>query len=261
VEKFSLKIGPAHEGKSWVAVYVGTRGCLGDIDGQATVRGDVLEFASDDGGDHCRLTIHRSATGATIAERNCAFFHGLSCSFDTGGETLHALAALKPPVAAASVAQAGTKQMGWKQVGWWPNVAPNGAASATGFADDGFSSILFACSKSTALDFILDPRGYRGHALRKILDLDQPFILEVRPVSGETQKFPLIAYMAGDGAWPTGRNGQERGLTGSAATAFLDAFGREGRMSLQTGEGVELAAWTLKDMSKVRELMRNTCQL
>jgi hypothetical protein len=80
-------------------------------------------------------------------------------------------------------------------------------------------------------------------------------------VSGGTKKFPLIAYMAGDGAWPTGRNAQERGLTGSAATAFLDAFGREGRMSLQTGEGVELAAWTLRDMSKVRELMRNTCQL
>jgi hypothetical protein len=41
----------------------------------------------------------------------------------------------------------------------------------------------------------------------------------------------------------------------------LDAFGREGRMSLQTGNGVELASWTLKGMSKVRELMRNTCQL
>ena len=40
-EKFSLKIGPVHEGKSWVAVYVGTRGCLGDMDGSATVRGDV----------------------------------------------------------------------------------------------------------------------------------------------------------------------------------------------------------------------------
>jgi len=36
-------------------------------------------------------------------------------------------------MAAASVAQAGTKQ-----VGWWSNVAPNGAVSANGFADDGF---------------------------------------------------------------------------------------------------------------------------
>jgi hypothetical protein len=164
-------------------------------------------------------------------------------------------------VAAASVAQAGTKQMGWKQVGWWPNVAPNGALSATGFADDGFSSISFSCYKSMTLDFILGPRGYRGHALRKVLDLDQPFILDVRPVSGDNQKFPLIAYMAGDGAWPTGSYGHERGLTGSAATAFLDSFGREGRMSLQTGEGVELAAWTLKGMSTVRELVRKTCQL
>src|SRR5271157_4573515 len=112
-------------------------------------------------------------------------------------------------MAATSVAQTGTKQ-----AGWWPNVAPNGAASAYGFADDGFSSILFSCYRSTTLGFVFDPRGYRGHALRKVLDLDQPVILEVRPASGENQKFPLIAYMAGDGAWPTGRYGQDRGLTG-----------------------------------------------
>jgi hypothetical protein len=156
----------------------------------------------------------------------------------------------------ASVAQTGTKQSGWRS-----GVAPNGAVSATGFADDGFSSILFDCYKSATLNFVFDPRGYRGHALRKVLDLDQPFILEVRPASGQNQKFPVIAYMAGDGAWPTGRYGHERGLTGSAATAFLDAFAREGRLSLQTGNGVELASWTLNGMSKVRELIRNVCQL
>ncbi len=86
--EFSLKIGPAHGGQSWVAVYVGTDGCLGDVAGQAAVRGDVLEFAKDDGGNDCRLTIHRSATGATIAESNCMLGHGLSCSFDTMGKTL-----------------------------------------------------------------------------------------------------------------------------------------------------------------------------
>lgn len=87
-ERFSLKIGPVHEGKSWVAVYVGTRGCLGDMAGQATLRGDVLELTKDDGGNDCGLIIHRSATGATIAESTC-IDHGLSCSFDTQGETLH----------------------------------------------------------------------------------------------------------------------------------------------------------------------------
>ena len=88
-EKFSLKIGPMHEGKSWVAVYVGAHGCLGDMAGQAMVRGDVLELTKDDGGNDCGLTIHRSATGATIAESNCVLDHGLSCSFDTQGKTLH----------------------------------------------------------------------------------------------------------------------------------------------------------------------------
>jgi hypothetical protein len=87
-EKFSLKIGPAHEGKSWVAVYVGANGCLGDIDGQATVRGDVLEFTKDADANDCALTIHRSATGAAITENNCVTGHGLSCDFDTRGQTL-----------------------------------------------------------------------------------------------------------------------------------------------------------------------------
>ena len=88
-EKFSLKIGPMHEGKSWVAVYVGVpKHCSGDVAGQATVRGDVLELTKDDDGNDCGLTIHRSATGATIAESNCVLGHGASCSSDTQGKSL-----------------------------------------------------------------------------------------------------------------------------------------------------------------------------
>jgi hypothetical protein len=41
------------------------------------------------GSGDCGLTIHRSATGATIAETNCVLDHGTSCSFDTQGKTLH----------------------------------------------------------------------------------------------------------------------------------------------------------------------------
>jgi hypothetical protein len=87
-EKFSLKIGPVHQGKSSVAVSVRTHGCLGNIDGQATVRGDVLELTKGDDGNDCGLTIHRNPTGATIAEGDCQFSHGASCSFDTQGKTL-----------------------------------------------------------------------------------------------------------------------------------------------------------------------------
>jgi hypothetical protein len=59
----------------------------GDI-GQAKVHGDVLELIKV-GGDDCGLTIHRSATGATIAESACVLDHGTSCSFDTQGKTLN----------------------------------------------------------------------------------------------------------------------------------------------------------------------------
>jgi len=89
-ENFILKIGPAHEGKSWVSVSVGRPNhCLGDVAGQATVRGDTLELTKDNGGNDCGLTIHRSSTGATIVESDCVLDHGASCSFDTQGKTLH----------------------------------------------------------------------------------------------------------------------------------------------------------------------------
>ena len=82
-------------------------------------------------------------------------------------------------------------------------------------------------------------------------------------MSGENQKFPIMAFLGGDGGWATAAWGQTRdlGLTDRAATAFLDAFAQEGRLSLQTGNGVELASWPLKGTSKVRESMRNACQL
>jgi hypothetical protein len=157
-------------------------------------------------------------------------------------------------MAAASVAQAGTKQEGWV------TASGNFGVNITGFADDGVSNISISCGRSTdsAIYFGFAVGGYHGHALRKVVELEQPFILQVRSVSGENEKFPLIAYMAGDGAWTQPR---ERGLTGSRATAFLDDFSRDGRLTLQTGNGVELASWTLKGRSKVRELMRNDCHL
>jgi hypothetical protein len=96
-------------------------------------------------------------------------------------------------MAAASVAQAGTKQGEW--------TSPLGGKSAYGLADDGISNIVFQCDPSKhSIIFDFDPRGYRGHALRKVLDLEQPFILEVRPVSGENQKFPIVAFLFDDGA-------------------------------------------------------------
>ena len=140
-------------------------------------------------------------------------------------------------MAAASVAQADTKQAQWTTFG----------SGASG---------LFVIGCSTVPHSIHIIFEYRGHALKKVVELEQPIIFEIRHASGENQKFPLIAYMTGDADWIL-----KNDLTGSGATAFLDAFGREGRLSLQTGKGAELAFWTLKDTSKARELMRGACQV
>ena len=190
MENFSLKIGPSHEGKAWIAVWVGVPGhCLGDMDGQATVRGDVLEFSDAD----CRLTIHRSAAGATITESDCTSHHGLSCSFDTRGKTLP-VSAGKAAAAGAPLVQDRAKQEKW--------TSALGGINANGVADDEISNITFSCDTSKhSVMFQFDLIGYRGHALRKVVDLDQPFNLEIRPASGDNQKYQIMAFLGGDGGW------------------------------------------------------------
>lgn len=373
-EIFSLKIGPVHEAKSWVAVYVGANGCLGDMAGQATVRGDVLELTKDDGGNDCRLTIHRSATGATIVENNCTFDHGMSCSFDTQGKTLHQVSVAKAPVAEhdesspahaekidllctnnggagredAVTFDAAARTLTWAQnpesplhiksiqktkTGYvlrlppdsttnsevvvyingkesrlevhngnyiekdpchviignlrkptnaesaskapvaaaplvqdrvnqsgWTFHAANGGANVNGVADDGYSSIVIGCiGEHHSVSFVFYLDGYHGHALNKVKDIKQPFVVEIQRASGDNRKFSTFLYMTpADGGWV---QEESWSFTGGEATGFLDTFGQDGRLSLQTGKGVEVASWTLKGTSPIRESIRETCNL
>ncbi|MGH6796967.1 MAG: hypothetical protein ACREDI_01100, partial [Roseiarcus sp.] len=98
-----------------------------------------------------------------------------------------------------------------------------------------------------------------GHALNKVKDIKQPFVVEIRRVSGDDRKFSTFLYMTpADGGWV---QEESWGLTGGEATAFLDAFGQDGRLGLLTGKGVEVASWTLKGTSDIRESMRKVCNL
>jgi hypothetical protein len=78
-----LKIGPPQAGMSRVTIDVGSPGCGGGVSGMASVQGDTLVLTKDDSGNECRLTIHRTASGATIKEDSCQIEHGVSCSFNS----------------------------------------------------------------------------------------------------------------------------------------------------------------------------------
>jgi hypothetical protein len=78
-----LKIGPPQAGMSRVTIDVGSSGCGGGISGMASVQGDTLLLTKDDSGNACRLTIHRTASGATIKEDSCMGAHGASCDFNS----------------------------------------------------------------------------------------------------------------------------------------------------------------------------------
>ncbi|HXJ96018.1 MAG TPA: hypothetical protein VMT20_24530, partial [Terriglobia bacterium] len=157
----------------------------------------------------------------------------------------------QPP---AAIVQDRVNQSGWSFL------AANGGADADRVADDRLSSIIITCDVghlSVGFVFYLD--GYHGHALKKIKDVKQPFVLEIRRASGDNRKFSTFLYMTpADGGWVQEESWR---FAGREATAFLDAFGQDGRLSLHTGKGVEVASWTLKRTSQIRESMRKVCNL
>ena len=161
-----------------------------------------------------------------------------------------ASAAAKTSVAAPSVAQAGAKE------GESMLTSANGGVFWTSYAEGAGLKFYLSCSASThALSFTFNAEKYRGRVLSKIRDIEKPFVLNVKNISGTDQKFPFIAYFTngdGDDAWVE---------QGHLTSAFLDAFGQDGLLSVQTEEGLEAASWALKGTAKVRDTMRNTCQL
>lgn len=78
-----LKIGPPQAGMSRVTIDVGSPGCGGGVSGMAAVQGDTLLLTKDDSGNACRLTIHRTASTATVKEDSCMGAHGASCDFNS----------------------------------------------------------------------------------------------------------------------------------------------------------------------------------
>jgi hypothetical protein len=123
-------------------------------------------------------------------------------------------------------------------------------------ADDGLSSFGIGChTGGDSIGFTFYLEGYRGNALKRLKDdIRQPFVIEIN-----NRKFPTFLYMTpADGGWV-----QEQGwrFTDGEASAFLDAFGQDGRLALQTGKGVEVASWTLKGTAEVRESVRKIYNL
>ena len=128
----------------------------------------------------------------------------------------------------------------------------------TGVADDRLSRLLLSCGRGKlGFTFYLD--GHHGPALNRVKDIKQGFVIEISRGPGDNRKFPLFLYMtpADDGFV------QEEGwnFIDGEATAFLDAFGKDGRLSLLTGKGAEVASWTLKGTSPLSESTRKDCNL
>ena len=281
--RWSATIAPNGGGTYKVNVSVGSKlpACLGEISVVGRLKGRQLVTEPPEKGDACVLTITHQGGGIAIQEDDCSTWHGLACSFASqmtrkvgADKTLppvittptpnanaaahpsdtHEISpasAPQPPATAALVIQGGGK------LDKWMSVSQSGRIDVTGVADDGESHFGFSCfNPPRGLNFNFDADGYQGHVLKKILDLEQTFVFEIHPASGNSQKFSVLAYFDGDGDWT---QEAKRHLTGSEAAAFLDAFAQDGHLGLQTEKGVEVAAWTLNGTSSIRKSVRKVC--
>jgi|SRR5208337_4228742 len=162
--------------------------------------------------------------------------------------------------AIGSVARASPSQEGWTIT------STTGGVWAYSYTDREGFRLYFNCNASThAASFTFNAEKYRGHDLAKIRDAEKPFVLDVKNVSGNHQRFPFIAYFTnadGDDAWVPKyfTNAEDAWVPKSPLTsAFLDAFGQDGVLSVQTEKGLEAASWNLRATSRIRELFKSVC--
>lgn len=155
----------------------------------------------------------------------------------------HVISDLRKPTNAGSVATAPAAapppgQDSAKHQDWMFSAANETAYISSGVANDGLSRLVNTRGgDSRSVGFTFYPDGYHGHALNKVLDLEEPFIVEVRETPSTNHKFSMLAYFTGDGGWT---QEARRHRTGSEASAFLDAFGQDGHLSLQTAKALRL---------------------
>ena len=69
-----------------VALDVRGPGCIGSIDGTATLSGNILTLVKEDDDKVCTITARIEGAYAYIAQDNCSHYHGAACDF---GATLN----------------------------------------------------------------------------------------------------------------------------------------------------------------------------
>ena len=106
-----------------------------------------------------------------------------------------------------------------------------GVVNAHSLTDDNGFTFYLGCNVSTRLfSFSFDNDKYRGKLLETRQDVEKPYTLVIRNLSGENQSFPVIAYYTDadlDNSWIQ---------KGNLPTAFLDAFSQGARLTVQTGK-------------------------
>ena len=74
-------------------------------------------------------------------------------------------------------------------------VRETGVVNAHSLTDDNGFTFYLACNVSMRLfSFSFDNQKYRGKLLETRQDVEKPYTLVIRNLSGENQSFPVIAY-------------------------------------------------------------------
>jgi hypothetical protein len=134
---------------------------------------------------------------------------------------------------------------------WHINVS-GGVVNASRFGYD--PDISLTCNAQMhRVGLVITFNKYKGGLLKTVEGANSPFILDIRNGNGDGLQFPMIAYY-------TDADGGDNWITKENLTsAFLDAFGQQGRLIWQTAKGVEIASWPLQGTAKARSLIRQIC--
>lgn len=66
-----------------ISMGAGTEGCIGDVEGQGILTGNILMLKQKDGEDPCSIKIEFNGNVAEIIEEDCMIYHGVACSFSS----------------------------------------------------------------------------------------------------------------------------------------------------------------------------------
>lgn len=124
------------------------------------------------------------------------------------------------------------------------------AVQVSSKAMDGQTVFLGGCDKALGAGFTGTFAFYRGNALEKVDDQNEPVTFEVTGKAGTQQFVGQLHYIAAETSWR---------ITGLLQVAFVAAFAQGDTLTVRNAEGKAAFSFGLRGSSKAAKIMQQVC--